>query len=76
MTDTFKQFVELIPNPSLNDQHRAFITEIESLVRKIYEETANLPEFSATIDGLVYRFFNLSDEEIKLIESKADLIRE
>lgn len=72
----FKKIVELIPIPSSNYQDKAFINETESLVRRIYEEPTDLSELSVRIDEMVYRLFDLSEEEIAFIESKSDLIRE
>lgn len=72
----FKQFVELILILSSNDQNKTVINESEPLVTRIYGESTDLSELSVRIDEIVYRLFDMNEEEISLIESKANLIRE
>lgn len=64
----FKQFVELIPIPVLNEKNNPLINEIEALVRKIYKEQEPLAVITKEIDELVYKLFDLTEEEIAIIE--------
>lgn len=64
----FKQFVELIPIPEINDKNKHSTEEIETQVKNIYENPDSLEKITKKIDQLVYKLFDLNEEEIAIIE--------
>ena len=69
----FKQFVERIPIPEINDLNRSHFLNIESLVEELISSksnnlTENLNEYEDQIDQLVYEIYGLTEEEIKIVE--------
>ena len=71
----FKIFVENIPIPIITNENQQKIKEdIESKVDKILKTKtknpdANTSELERQIDELVYKLYNLTQEEIKIIEN-------
>jgi hypothetical protein len=77
-----KVFLERLPIPPITDQNQSLVSKIESLVDQILaitrqkdydpdssaKETQKVKEFESQIDQLVYQLYDLTDEEIKIIE--------
>jgi len=72
------QYVEIMPIPPLTWQNEPLVKQIESLVDKIISIKKQNPQedtsaYEREIDQLVYKLYELTDEEIRLVEgSKAD----
>lgn len=64
-----------IPIPKIDSTNKALSDEIISLVKQILESKAKDPttdtkELESKIDSLVYKLYNLTESEIKIIEGK------
>ena len=67
--------VSNLPIPKIDSTNKALSDEIISLVEQILDSKAKDPtkdtkELESKIDNLVYTLYNLTDEEIKIIENK------
>ena len=77
-----KQFVEMLPVPIITDKNRTLSAQIEDLTDKVLSITktedclqnpakqAKVREYEKQIDLLVYKLYNLTSEEIKIIENE------
>ena len=70
-----KQFLEKLPIPKIDSTNKALSDEIISLVEQILDSKAKDPtkdtkELESKIDSLVYKLYNLTKDEIKIIEGK------
>lgn len=68
-----KQFIERLPIPQITEKNQELADKIIALVDKILalkekDPKANTQRLEKEIDALVYRLYNLTDEEIKTIE--------
>ncbi|WP_367695011.1 type IIG restriction enzyme/methyltransferase [Helicobacter pylori] len=68
-----KAFIERLPIPQITEKNQELADEIIALVDKILKSKAkdpkaNTQKLEKEIDALVYRLYNLTDEEIKTIE--------
>ena len=68
-----KQYVELIHVPSITDDNREIAEQIEDRVEKILvakktDSNADTTELENEIDKLVYELYNLTEEEIAIVE--------
>ncbi len=68
-----KAFIERLPIPQITEKNQELADKIIALVDKILQAKekdpkANTQELEKEIDALVYRLYNLTDEEIKIIE--------
>ncbi|QJW28695.1 type IIG restriction enzyme/methyltransferase [Helicobacter pylori] len=68
-----KAFIERLPIPKITPQNQELADKIIALVDKILKSKeedpkANTQQLEKEIDALVYRLYNLTDEEIKIIE--------
>jgi len=68
-----KQYVEKVRIPPITPSNQSIVSQIESLVVKILAAKKDNPqadtsEWEKDIDGLVYKLYDLTEEEIKLIE--------
>ncbi len=68
-----KQFIERLPIPQITEKNQELADKIIALVDKILQAKekdpkANTQKLEKEIDALVYRLYNLTDEEIKIIE--------
>ena len=62
--------LEKVPIPTINSTNQSLVDEIINLVDKILDfkkADKNITELESKIDNLVYKLYNLSDDEIKLI---------
>jgi hypothetical protein len=71
----FKIFVELLPIPPITSQNRSIVNKVEQLVDKILitknkNSNADTIDMERQIDHLVYQLYDLTAEEIKLIEEE------
>ena len=69
----FKIFVEKIPIPEITVDNQETVNRIENLVKKIIiakgrNKNVNITKQQTEIDKLVYKLYELSKEEIKMIE--------
>ena len=69
------QYVEKFPIPKIDSTNKALSDEIISLVEQILDSKAKDPttdtkELESKIDSLVYKLYNLTESEIKIIENK------
>jgi len=74
------QYVERVPIPQITPQNQPLVQKIEDLVSQILSLTqsedylenpqkqAKVKEYQRQIDQLVYKLYNLTDEEIKIVE--------
>lgn len=79
-TDIKKAFLEQLPIPPITPQNQPIVQQIENLVDRILSLTqdsnydtdqqkqARVKEIEKQIDQLVYKLYNLTEEEIKIIE--------
>lgn len=75
-----KAFIERLPIPQITTKNQELADKITALVDKILQSKAKDPKANTQglekeIDALVYQLYNLTDEEIKIIEDgqwKAD----
>ncbi|EOV7126919.1 class I SAM-dependent DNA methyltransferase [Campylobacter coli] len=70
-----KIFVEKLPIPKINSKNQKLADELINLVDKILkakeqDKNANTQELENKINSLVYKLYNLTEEEIKIIEGK------
>ncbi|WP_305872988.1 class I SAM-dependent DNA methyltransferase [Helicobacter pylori] len=68
-----KAFIERLPIPQITEKNQELADKIIALVDKILQAKekdpkANTQELEQKIDALVYQLYNLTDEEIKIIE--------
>lgn len=69
-----KIFVEKLPIPQITESNKPLCDEIIKCVDKILESkakdsTLDTSKLESQIDSLVYKLYNLSDDEIKIIEN-------
>jgi len=67
------QYVEIMPIPSIMPSNEAIANQIEVLVDKILEAKRQNPKADTSpwekeIDELVYRLYDLTAEEVRIIE--------
>jgi len=70
-----KAFLENLPIPPITPKNRSLVADIESLVDEILEQKRGNPhadtrDLERKIDELVYRLYDLTPDEIRLIEGK------
>jgi len=70
-----KAFLEKLPIPSITSENRSLVRRIELLVNRILARKRRNPHASTRdlerkIDELVYRLYDLTPDEIRLIEGK------
>ncbi len=71
-----KQYVELIHVPPITEANQPIVTEIENKVDKIINakhtdpeaDTSDLEDLEDEIDKLVYELYNLTEDEIAIVE--------
>ncbi|MFP6124240.1 Eco57I restriction-modification methylase domain-containing protein [Helicobacter pylori] len=68
-----KAFIERLPIPQITEKNQELADKIIALVDKILKSKekdpkANTQKLEKEIDALVYQLYNLTDEEIKIIE--------
>ncbi len=68
-----KQFIERLPIPKITEKNQELADKItdgakQILALKEKDPKANTQQLEKEIDALVYRLYNLTDEEIKIIE--------
>jgi hypothetical protein len=68
------QYVEVMPIPLITTATEPIVQQIESLVDKILSAKKATPQADTTawekeIDKLVYKLYDLTEEEIKIIET-------
>ncbi|MCX8096126.1 MAG: class I SAM-dependent DNA methyltransferase, partial [Spirochaetes bacterium] len=68
-----KAFLEKLPIPEINNSNRKIVAEIEKLVDEILKLKSQNPsedtsECEKKIDELVYQLYELTPDEIKIIE--------
>lgn len=73
-----KQFIERLPIPKITKSNKPTADKITALVDKILQSKAkdpkaNTQELEKEIDALVYQLYNLTDEEIKIIEEGQEI---
>ncbi|EAK5793479.1 hypothetical protein BSJ87_07375, partial [Campylobacter jejuni] len=64
-----------LPLPKINSKNEKLANELISLVDEILkakeqDKNANTQELENKINSLVYKLYNLTEEEIKIIENK------
>ncbi|GAA7918591.1 class I SAM-dependent DNA methyltransferase [Helicobacter pylori] len=69
-----KAFIERLPIPKITEKNQELADKIIALVDKILKSKekdpkANTQRLEKEIDALVYQLYNLTDEEIKIIEN-------
>lgn len=70
-----KEFMETIPIPNIDTKNKKLVDKIINNVSEILKfkgknSSADVSEIEKEIDNLVYELYNLSNEEIRLIEGK------
>ncbi|EIF1381162.1 Eco57I restriction-modification methylase domain-containing protein [Campylobacter coli] len=70
-----KAFLEKLPIPKINSKNQKLADELINLVDEILkakeqDKNANTQELENKINSLVYKLYNLNEEEIKIIEGK------
>ncbi|EPH5438014.1 class I SAM-dependent DNA methyltransferase [Campylobacter coli] len=70
-----KQYIEKLPIPKINSKNQKLADELINLVDEILkakeqDKNANTQELENKINSLVYKLYNLTDDEIKIIEGK------
>ncbi|EAI8647078.1 TPA: class I SAM-dependent DNA methyltransferase [Campylobacter lari] len=70
-----KQYIEKLPIPKINSKNEKLANELVSLVDEILKvkeqnKNANTQEQENKINSIVYKLYNLTEEEIKIIEGK------
>ncbi|MFP6222080.1 class I SAM-dependent DNA methyltransferase [Helicobacter pylori] len=68
-----KQFIERLPIPKITEKNQKLADKITDCAERILKSKAkdpkaNTQELEKEIDALVYQIYNLTDEEIKIIE--------
>lgn len=71
----FSHYMEKLPIPKITESNQSTADKIIALVERILEQKEQNPssstqELESQIDSLVYTLYNLTDEEIKIIENK------
>ncbi len=69
-----KAFIERLPIPQITTKNQELAQKITDCARKILQTKekdpkANTQELEQKIDALVYQLYNLTDEEVKIIEN-------
>jgi type II restriction/modification system DNA methylase subunit YeeA len=72
-----KAFLENLPIPSTNDDNEPIVTQIETLVDEILtakkqDPQSDTKQLERQIDQLVYQLYNLTEDEIKIIEGASN----
>ncbi|EIJ1812763.1 Eco57I restriction-modification methylase domain-containing protein [Campylobacter jejuni] len=70
-----KAFLEKLPIPKINSKNQKLADELINLVDEILkakeqDKNANTQELENKINSIVYKLYNLTEEEIKIIENK------
>ncbi|EPZ1013748.1 DUF7149 domain-containing protein [Campylobacter coli] len=70
-----KAFLEKLPIPKINSKNEKLADELINLVDEILkakeqDKNANTQELENKINSLVYKLYNLTEDEIKIIENK------
>ncbi|MCR6587516.1 DUF7149 domain-containing protein [Campylobacter insulaenigrae] len=70
-----KAFLEKLPIPKINSKNEKLANKLVSLVDEILnlkeqDKNANTQELESQIDKIVYKLYNLTTDEIKIIEGK------
>ncbi|EHR3056412.1 Eco57I restriction-modification methylase domain-containing protein, partial [Campylobacter coli] len=70
-----KAFLEKLPIPKINSKNQKLADELINLVDEILkakeqDKNANTQELENKINSIVYKLYNLTEEEIKIIEGK------
>lgn len=70
-----RQYIEKLPIPKINSKNQKIADEFINLVDEILkakeqDKNANTQELENKINSLVYKLYNLTEEEIKIIENK------
>ena len=70
-----KQFIENLPIPKITESNKPLCDEIIKCVDKILEikakdSTLDTKELESKIDSLVYKLYNLTNDEIEIIEKE------
>ncbi|EQC2324939.1 class I SAM-dependent DNA methyltransferase [Campylobacter coli] len=70
-----RQYIEKLPIPKINSKNEKLADELINLVDEILkakeqDKNANTQELENKINSLVYKLYNLTEEEIKIIEGK------
>ncbi|GAA8940114.1 class I SAM-dependent DNA methyltransferase [Helicobacter pylori] len=73
-----KAFIERLPIPQITPQNQKLADKITDCAKAILEAKekdpkANTQELEKEIDALVYQLYNLTDEEIKIIEEEQEI---
>ncbi|WP_231217724.1 class I SAM-dependent DNA methyltransferase [Helicobacter pylori] len=73
-----KAFIERLPIPKITPENQELADKITALVDKILQAKekdpkANTQQLEKEIDALVYQLYNLTDEEIKIIEEGQEI---
>ncbi|WP_124732733.1 class I SAM-dependent DNA methyltransferase [Helicobacter pylori] len=73
-----KAFIERLPIPQITEKNQELADKIIVLVNKILQAKekdpkANTQKLEKEIDALVYQLYNLTDEEIKIIEERQEI---
>ncbi|EOD9338113.1 class I SAM-dependent DNA methyltransferase [Campylobacter coli] len=71
----YKYNIEKLPIPKINSKNQNIVDELINLVDEILkakeqDKNANTQELENKINSLVYKLYNLNEEEIKIIEGK------
>ncbi|ELK3773566.1 hypothetical protein Q7F82_001788, partial [Campylobacter jejuni] len=69
------QYVEKFPIPKINSKNQKLADELINLADDILkakeqDKNANTQELENKINSLVYKLYNLNEEEIKIIKNK------
>ncbi|HBD8977990.1 TPA: hypothetical protein KLB38_001729, partial [Campylobacter jejuni] len=67
--------LEKLPIPKINSKNEKLVDELINLVDEILkakeqDKNANTQELENKINSIVYKLYNLTEEEIKIIEGK------
>ncbi|MCL4571653.1 class I SAM-dependent DNA methyltransferase [Campylobacter coli] len=70
-----RQYIEKLPIPKINSKNEKLANELINLVDEILkvkeqDKNANTQELENKINSIVYKLYNLTEEEIKIIENK------
>ncbi|ECQ5420139.1 class I SAM-dependent DNA methyltransferase [Campylobacter jejuni] len=70
-----RQYIEKLPIPKINSKNEKLANKLISLVDEILkakeqDKNANTQELENKINSLTYKLYNLTEEEIKIIEGK------
>ncbi|EDG1893737.1 class I SAM-dependent DNA methyltransferase [Campylobacter coli] len=70
-----RQYIEKLPIPKINSKNEKLADELINLVDEILkakeqDKNANTQELENKINSLTYKLYNLTEEEIKIIEGK------